>query len=109
MRTTKAKHPAETARRAWESQLLERMRQAAGTTCYARIAALTDVHAESARRYLTRGRPSPYFIARFCKAFRVSPEWLLFGTEKETTRHPWAVIEAKPSAEGQTARPSLQS
>jgi len=106
MRITNSDSHSANARRFWESQMLARLRQAAEHYSYARISAQTGVHAESVRRYLTKGRPSAYFIAEFCRSFGVSPSWILTGEEVANSRQLSAAIESKPRPIVRADRPA---
>jgi hypothetical protein len=70
----------EQSRRAWEAEVVSRLQVAAGNRNFRVIADLTECHPETVRRYLRKGKPSAYFIARMCRAFTVSSEWVLWGT-----------------------------
>ena len=37
--------------------------------------------AETARRYMTRGRPPTFFVASISRALKAPLEWLVFGVE----------------------------
>lgn len=65
------------AQRAFERALLERIQSVVGGVAYREIAEQTWVHPETVRRYVTQGRPSVFFVAAMCRAFCVSPSWLL--------------------------------
>lgn len=104
MRITNPDSQSANTRRAWEAQMLSRLRQAAENYSYARISAQTGVHAESVRRYLTKGRPSAYFIAAFCQSFGVSPSWILTGEEAANPRQVTATIEPKPRPTARAGR-----
>lgn len=84
------------ARRIWEAQVLARLQQAAGRYTYARLSEMTGVHAESIRRYLTKGRPSAYFLATFCRTLGVSPAWLLVGDDTPAKQATPVALESKP-------------
>ncbi|MBX3376792.1 MAG: hypothetical protein KF678_07295 [Phycisphaeraceae bacterium] len=96
MRTSNSNALSTNARRIWEAQVLARLQQTAGHHSFSRISTLTGVHAESVRRYLTRGRPSAYFIAAFCRGFRVSPDWILNGDDTDQPNHLSSAVETKP-------------
>ena len=66
--------------------MLARMQRAAEDLSFREVADLTRVYPETARRYLTRGRPTAYFVAAFCRALGLSPTWLLYG--QATMREP---------------------
>jgi len=95
MRITNSDPQSANTRRTWEAQMLARLRLAAENYSYARISSQTGVHAESVRRYLTKGRPSAYFIAAFCQSFGVSPSWILSGEEAANPRQITGTIEPK--------------
>lgn len=95
MNTTKPTNRGQISRRSWEDDVVARMRQVANSMSFSRIAQRTGVHPETVRRYITRGRPSAFFIASFCRAFNVSPNWVLFGIE-DRSGNIGGVIEPKP-------------
>lgn len=107
MRDTNASSQATNARRIWEAEVLARLQQTAGHHSFSRISALTGVHAESVRRYLTRGRPSAYFIAAFCRGFRVSPDWILNGDDSDQLHQRASAVEAKPRQNYRSSRSAL--
>jgi hypothetical protein len=39
----------------------------------------TGFHAETVRRYMESGRVPAKFLAAFCLAFDVNPQWMLLG------------------------------
>lgn len=59
--------------------LHDRLSSAAGNMSYRKIARLTGVHAETARRYMQGQSPSVEFIQAFCEQLGVAPAWLLMG------------------------------
>lgn len=62
------------------STLHDRLASAAQGLSYRRLAKLTNVHPETARRYMQGQSPSVEFITAFCEQLGVSAEWLLHGT-----------------------------
>ena len=55
------------------------MREVCGDLSFSEIARRTCTNRETARRYLTQGRPSAEFVALLCEDFGVSGTWLLTG------------------------------
>jgi len=93
----------EPTRKAWEAEVLVRMRAAAGDRMFSTLAQLTGCNSETVRRYLRRGKPSAYFMSRLCSSLNVSPEWLLMGTgpmHRQRERMEGQAIESKPRQRG---------
>jgi transcriptional regulator with XRE-family HTH domain len=57
--------------------LAARLQDISGGLSFSEVARRTGVNRETARRYLTHGKPSAEFLARFCDAFGVQGTWLL--------------------------------
>ncbi len=51
------------------------------------IARLTDCNAETVRRFVRQGKPSAVFLARFCREYRISPDWLILGVGSQRLEH----------------------
>ena len=60
--------------------LHDRLVSASQGLSYRRLARLTNVHPETARRYMQGQSPSIEFITGFCQQLGISSEWLLHGT-----------------------------
>ncbi len=98
--------PEALERALWESQLLGRLRVAAGNRKLSTIAALTGVHPETVRRYMTYGRPSLYFVVAMSRALEVPLDWLIHGTvEVEDDPTPVRIARNAVSA---PAKPGLR-
>lgn len=65
----------------WLQAVVARLRQAVADRSYRQIADDTDTHPETVRRYLTDGTPCARFIAAVCRAYGVSADWVLLGSE----------------------------
>jgi hypothetical protein len=64
-------------------RLTERLRFVAGGRSYRDIARATGFNAETVRRYFcARGSVPAAFLASFCRAYRVSADWMLLGLEQ---------------------------
>jgi hypothetical protein len=87
----------EQARKAWETEVLARLQTAAGARKFRVLAELTECHPETVRRYLRKGKPSAYFVARMCRVLGVSMEWVFWGTGAMTGGgSDRTAIESKP-------------
>lgn len=73
--------------RSWRLGLLLRMRHVVKDRTYDQVAEMTGFEPGVVRRYLDYGRPSVPFLAALCRAFDVSPAWMLdpAGTTPRTT------------------------
>jgi hypothetical protein len=65
--------------RLWHRLMLARARQATGMRSYREVGQATGTPAETARRYLTVGKPTARFVAALCDAFGVSADWILLN------------------------------
>src|SRR3954469_24593741 len=63
----------------WVSGLRQRLRLASGDCSLREIGARTGANWETVRRYFKEGKVSGRFLAAVCKAYKVTPDWLLFG------------------------------
>lgn len=63
----------------WVYGLRHRLRVASGVCSLREIGARTGANWETVRRYLKEGKVSGRFLAAFCRAYNVTPDWLLFG------------------------------
>lgn len=61
------------------STLHDRLAQSSHGLSFRRIAKLTGVHPETARRYMQGQSPSVEFLTSYCEQLGVSTEWLLRG------------------------------
>src|SRR6478609_1268179 len=69
-----------TGRRDREAGITARVKAVCGAKSAAAVAALTQTHPETVRRYLTgKNTPHPVFLAAICDALGVSESWLLCG------------------------------
>jgi hypothetical protein len=93
------------ARKLWESEVLSRLQAAAGPRKFSALAAATDCHPETVRRYLRKGRPSAYFVARVCRGLGISPEWMLWGTGPMRSESPRSTVEPKPRRKPEGSAP----
>ncbi len=59
--------------------LWQRMRIVAAGLSRREVARRTHTHGETVRRYFKGTMPPVRFIIEFCRAFRVSSDWLLEG------------------------------
>lgn len=59
--------------------LHERLLEAAGKRSYREIAALTDIHPETVRRYMQGQAPSAEFLEAACTRLGLNGDWLLTG------------------------------
>ncbi|MEM1071532.1 MAG: hypothetical protein AAGB48_01180 [Planctomycetota bacterium] len=62
-----------------ESELHERLEQAAAGKTYRWIAKATNAHPETVRRYMQGATPNIEFVTAFCNVFSINPQWLLSG------------------------------
>lgn len=90
----------------WESQLLGRLRAAAGNHKFCTLAEMTGVHAETVRRYMTYGRPSLFFVVAMSQALNVPLEWLIHGTLEEDVDP--APARSARNGTASSERPSLR-
>lgn len=93
-------------RNTWESEVLARIKDSIDGTRFSDIARETGVHPETVRRYLTRGRPSAFFIASLCRAYGLPVEWVLFGSPDKKNKGQSSAIEPKPSLNGKPGHKS---
>ncbi len=59
--------------------LWQRMRTVTAGLSRREVGRRTRTHGETVRRYLKGTMPTVKFVIEFCRAFRVSSEWLLEG------------------------------
>lgn len=106
MKTSTSRFGSREQKLAWERELHVRVKQAVDGISFSRLASLTGVHPETVRRYITRGRPSAYFVAALCQGLGLSPEWLLQGGTANKPKSGRSTIELKPdgAATNATAR-----
>lgn len=64
---------------AHHSDIAERLHRVAAGLSFSEVARRTGTNRETARRYMTLGRPSAEFLAHFCAHFAVSGTWVLTG------------------------------
>lgn len=62
-----------------QETVIDRLERARHGLSFRDLARLTGCNAESVRRYHRVGSPSYEYIVSFCRALRISPNWLLFG------------------------------
>lgn len=61
------------------ADIAERLLRVAGGLSFSEVARRTGTNRETARRYMTLGRPSAEFLAHFCAHFSISGTWVLTG------------------------------
>jgi hypothetical protein len=107
MKTTSQDRRREHERTTWENEVLARLRTAAGSRMFSTLAQLTDCNSETVRRYMRKGKPSAFFMARLCRVLGISPEWLLWGTgAMYRPGYKGSAIETKPPRPRAPERPS---
>lgn len=85
-RSVRSKPARKSPLRSFKAELASRLQEVAGNQTYKEIGQATSTHPENARRYMQMGTASVYFLAKFAKAYKVSPGWLLDGSGQRSRR-----------------------